>query len=473
MKNIGLKIKERRKELGISQTELAEKLGIKKSTLSQYESGDINIPIQKLIILSTILEVTPNYFLGFENEMEVVGMSEKYEIYEKCLEKRIPVLIKTEADGDKYKDFIYPILKNNINDIIILDINGKAFSETERYRKLNLKSNIKKIDLFEEISDSFNPFSYLTLKNVYSFIDNLVANCLGVENKEKNNFLISVIAYLFFTNRLNKTNSEITFSMVYDFIEKMGTKENIVKEFEIMNTKKYFTDRTLFKNLGIIDITDNEEKNKIINLGFIPEYYYLNEKLIKLKEEKLTELKKDILLDLKIFTNEKVRTNTMKDEINISELREKNRIEPTTIYFIVDEEKINEIAPIVRMFYTIVFYENTLERTGLDYSKYSPKDKRQKGKFLVIIADDLHKFGNNITFEKVIGFVGGYGIKVFVISDEDKIKSIYGDKNCILANCQDIINLQKNKIEYYDYQLGIGRFKETYTKSNIIRKRIN
>lgn len=83
MKNIGLKIKERRKELGISQTELAEKLGIKKSTLSQYESGDINIPIQKLIILSTILEVTPNYFLGFENEMEVVGMSEKYEIYEK------------------------------------------------------------------------------------------------------------------------------------------------------------------------------------------------------------------------------------------------------------------------------------------------------------------------------------------------------------------------------------------------------
>ena len=297
-----------------------------------------------------------------------------------------------------------------------MDINGKAFSETERYRKLNLKSDIKKIDLFEEISDSFNPFSYLTLKNVYSFIDNLVVNCLGVENKEKNNFLISVIAYLFFTNRLDKTYSEITFSMVYDFIEKMGTKENIVKEFEIMNTKKYFTDRTLFKNLGIIDITNNEEKNKIINLGFIPEYYYLNEKLIKLKEEKLTELKKDILSDLKIFTNEKVRTNTMKDEINISALREKNRIEPTTIYFIVDEEKINEIAPIVRMFYTIVFYENTLEITGLDYSKYSPKDKRQKGKFLVIIADDLHKFGNNITFEKVIGFVGGYGIKVFVIS---------------------------------------------------------
>ena len=38
MKNVGSKVKERRKELGISQTELAEKLGIKKSTLSQYES---------------------------------------------------------------------------------------------------------------------------------------------------------------------------------------------------------------------------------------------------------------------------------------------------------------------------------------------------------------------------------------------------------------------------------------------------
>ena len=54
MKEVGKKISENRKKLKISQIEFAKKLNISNATLSQYESGDINIPLQKIVEMSML-----------------------------------------------------------------------------------------------------------------------------------------------------------------------------------------------------------------------------------------------------------------------------------------------------------------------------------------------------------------------------------------------------------------------------------
>ena len=52
-----LKIKKIRMKKGIKQTELARKIGVSKSTLSELENNKYDIRLSKLIKISDVLEV--------------------------------------------------------------------------------------------------------------------------------------------------------------------------------------------------------------------------------------------------------------------------------------------------------------------------------------------------------------------------------------------------------------------------------
>ena len=66
--NIGNRIKNRRIELGMTQQELAVKIGFKtRSHISLLEQGDRNIPISKIEKLANALEVSPEYLMGWED----------------------------------------------------------------------------------------------------------------------------------------------------------------------------------------------------------------------------------------------------------------------------------------------------------------------------------------------------------------------------------------------------------------------
>ena len=68
---IGEKIALRRKALGLTQTELAEKLGTTKQTIGKYEKGIVtNIPLSRVAELADALECTPEYLTGWEERRE-------------------------------------------------------------------------------------------------------------------------------------------------------------------------------------------------------------------------------------------------------------------------------------------------------------------------------------------------------------------------------------------------------------------
>ncbi|HFD2032867.1 helix-turn-helix domain-containing protein [Clostridium perfringens] len=70
IKNIMNRIQSRRLELKLSYQDLASKTNMSKSTLQRYETGSIkNMPVDKLGIIATALDVSPLWLLGFdENE---------------------------------------------------------------------------------------------------------------------------------------------------------------------------------------------------------------------------------------------------------------------------------------------------------------------------------------------------------------------------------------------------------------------
>ena len=64
---IGLRIMERRKELGLSQQQLAERMGLKsKSTICKIEKGEDNLTAPTIMRYAKALETTPELITGWQ-----------------------------------------------------------------------------------------------------------------------------------------------------------------------------------------------------------------------------------------------------------------------------------------------------------------------------------------------------------------------------------------------------------------------
>lgn len=75
---IGDKIKERRRELGLTQLQLSDLTGIKKNTISNYENNVSSPSEENIFKIMEALGCDANYlFEWFENEDLILSVSEK------------------------------------------------------------------------------------------------------------------------------------------------------------------------------------------------------------------------------------------------------------------------------------------------------------------------------------------------------------------------------------------------------------
>ena len=61
---VGARIKAMRKKIGLTQAEVAQKLGIASQSVTNYESGKTDPSIRNLISLAAVLGVSTDYLLG-------------------------------------------------------------------------------------------------------------------------------------------------------------------------------------------------------------------------------------------------------------------------------------------------------------------------------------------------------------------------------------------------------------------------
>ena len=63
------RIKERRKAMGYTQTELGEKLGLQASAIAKYENGRVkNMKRSVIANMANALECSPTYLMGLDNK---------------------------------------------------------------------------------------------------------------------------------------------------------------------------------------------------------------------------------------------------------------------------------------------------------------------------------------------------------------------------------------------------------------------
>ena len=70
-KELGHRLKVRRTELGLNQTELAERIGLTQAHISQWEAGTRAMRIEQAIVLAKVLNTTLSVFSGEEKSSKL------------------------------------------------------------------------------------------------------------------------------------------------------------------------------------------------------------------------------------------------------------------------------------------------------------------------------------------------------------------------------------------------------------------
>lgn len=245
---IGMFISKKRKELNITQEELAELMNVSKNAVSKWERG-LNLPDASLMKnLCKILNISLNeFFNGEENNLE---LSELTKIFEKKNEKIIAV------DHVTYKfepGNLYAIMGHSgSGKSTLLNILGTLDKQTTGEYKINGKETIKLND---------NELNYIRRKNVGFIFQNylLDPNLRSYEN---------VMLPMFVNNEIKKDERKTRALKLLEYVNLENRFNHYPKELSGGEQQRVAIARSLANNPQLIiadEPTGNlDEKNEKI-----------------------------------------------------------------------------------------------------------------------------------------------------------------------------------------------------------------
>lgn len=131
------RIKQRREELGISVSELAQRLGKNRATVYRYESNDIeNMPSSVLEPLAQALHTTPAYLMGWDDNQSHAELPKYANVYPVEPFAKIPVLGIIRAgkpictDQNNYDEWDYADAKYSDGQHFMVRVVGDSMSPT-------------------------------------------------------------------------------------------------------------------------------------------------------------------------------------------------------------------------------------------------------------------------------------------------------------------------------------------------------
>lgn len=164
----GERIKLKRKELGLNQTELANKVGLKFSTISKYEKNEISIPASNLKDIANVLNVSVDYLLGNTTILNPKQYLEN-------------VLLKYNLTETEYDIILNDLLEHNTINFSILNSNDKNMDKIKKayYEIFNVY-----INYLESTPLDINIEDESTIKKYLEPIDNSFIQMLKTLNKD-------------------------------------------------------------------------------------------------------------------------------------------------------------------------------------------------------------------------------------------------------------------------------------------------
>lgn len=135
------KIKERRLELKLSLKDVANALGVAESTVSRYETKDIqNMGIDKIEALAKVLECSPGYLMGWEDNKTTELSPKAEKDIKKALGETLDQLENSQDalmfDGEPIDDETRELLRSSLeNSMRIAKKIAKEKYTPKKYKK--------------------------------------------------------------------------------------------------------------------------------------------------------------------------------------------------------------------------------------------------------------------------------------------------------------------------------------------------
>lgn len=115
---ISERITKARENLGITKRQLSHLLNVHETSISKYESGNVDFPISRIKELAKVLKVSEVWLLGLEDiKPSTTEISELIENLQHVLNTQDEVTFKGEPIGDYYKCFLNETLNAIISKI--------------------------------------------------------------------------------------------------------------------------------------------------------------------------------------------------------------------------------------------------------------------------------------------------------------------------------------------------------------------
>lgn len=134
------KIKHLRESMGLTQTELGEKLGVKKNAVSKWECGRVeDIPTSKIKAMAVLFNVPPSYLIDDEVELKPTLTKKDKRDIAKDLEQMMGQLddgADLMFDGDPISDEARASIRNALQmGLEIAKVKNKERFTPKKYRK--------------------------------------------------------------------------------------------------------------------------------------------------------------------------------------------------------------------------------------------------------------------------------------------------------------------------------------------------
>lgn len=181
-----------REELGLSQEELAEKIGITRQSLSLYEKSKRTINIDILLRISRVLKVSADYLLGVTNNKTTNNEIKAVCQYTGLSEKAVDQIIKCGKNcnttlNDICESLQFGLVVQSLSNfatvhrVIAEYSNNKSFSLPENERELKILDNLTIRKDVEELHAT-KCFNYLI-----DYIEQLAGERGSKESEDENN----------------------------------------------------------------------------------------------------------------------------------------------------------------------------------------------------------------------------------------------------------------------------------------------
>jgi DNA-binding XRE family transcriptional regulator len=228
MSILGERIRTRRNQLGLTQDELAKKMGYKsRSSINKIEIGENDIPQSKIVKFSKVLDTTPSYLMGWtDNPKEFVL---------KDLTTNLPMEIEILKEARKqlgleYSDIVR-ILKHLVSeeDIIMFERGHEPFEPDIRElysNAIGIDMNPWQLPIIEKawiekkkhILCPVDPSLPQYIDNEEAFIKDLTTELI-IENKVKNEEEEFMVAFYELMDQVDMVDRERVLSQMMDYMQ--------------------------------------------------------------------------------------------------------------------------------------------------------------------------------------------------------------------------------------------------------------